>query len=150
MIRIQVHRRLQPDDFMLLFACVALIAANVILYYMLSDLYWDEELLLNPHWASVASTLTTEQLIDMVLLTRKTILSYVALSYTSIYGVKLCFLFFFRQLIDRVKRLVVIWKISLGFTVVSYCVTVSSYFMTCTHYDYRVGKSPWPSVICWI
>ena len=125
---------------MLLFACAALIAANVVLYYMLSDLYWDEELLLNPQGAD-ASMPTFPELLDRVLLTRKTILAYVALSWTSIYAVKLCFLFFFRQLIDRVKRLVVIWKISLGVTVVSYCVTVSSYFLTCTHYDYRVGKS---------
>ena len=126
---------------MLLFACVALVAANVILYSMLSDVYWDEELLLNPQWALHGSTLKTENILDKVLLTRKTILSYQALSWTCIYAVKVSFLLFFRQLIERVKRPVIIWKISLGFTVVTYCFTVSSYFMSCTHYDYRVGKS---------
>lgn len=146
MIRIQIYGRLRPDDFVLLFACVTLIAANVILYLMLSDLYWDEELLLSP-WPTIEATARTpEQLFDRVLSSQKKLLCFLTLIWTSIYAIKLCFLLFFHQMIDRLKGLVFIWRIVLVITVLFYCVNVSSPFIACTHYDIETGTSPRPSV----
>ena len=140
MIRVRLYRRLHPDDFMLLFACVTLIAANVVVYLMLSDLYWSEELLLNPGPTILAMARTPEEISGRIQSTRKTMLSFMALSWTAIYAIKLCFLLFFHQMIDWLKRLGLIWKITLGITVLSYCICLSSLFMTCTHYDIEVGK----------
>lgn len=137
-IRVRLYRRLHPDDFMLLFACVTLIAANVVVYLMLSDLYWSEELLLNPGPTILAMARTPEEISGRIQSTRKTMLSFMALSWTAIYAIKLCFLLFFHQMIDWLKRLGLIWKITLGITVLSYCICLSSLFMTCTHYDIEV------------
>lgn len=94
-IRVRLYRRLHPDDFMLLFACVTLIAANVVVYLMLSDLYWSEELLLNPGPTILAMARTPEEISGRIQSTRKTMLSFMALSWTAIYAIKLCFLLFF-------------------------------------------------------
>lgn len=125
---------------MLLFACVTLIAENVILYLMLSDLYWVEELLLKPGPTILEMARAPEGISGRVQSIRKTLLSFIALSWTTIYAIKFCFLLFFHQMIDRLKSLVLIWKITLGITVLSYCICLSSLFMSCTHYDIEVGK----------
>lgn len=141
MIRIRIHRRLRPDDFMLIFACANLIAANAILYLTLSDLYWDEELLLNPGPTIEASALMPGELFGRILSTRKTLITIQALSWTSIYAIKVCFLLFFHQMIKRLQRLVLVWKIILGITVLFYCISLSSTFISCNRRGMDIGKS---------
>lgn len=141
MIQIRIHRRLRTDDVMLIFACATLIAANVILYLTLSDLYWDEELLLNPGPTIKASTLMPGKLFGTVLSTQRTLIIIGALSWTSIYAIKLCFLLFFHQMIRRLQRLVLVWKIVLGITVLFYCISLSSTFISCNRHGMDIGKS---------
>lgn len=46
--RVQSHGQLLLDDFIFIFACVTLIAANGILFWLIPTVYWDLDLILNP------------------------------------------------------------------------------------------------------
>lgn len=146
--RIRVNRRLRPDDYMLFFACATLIAANAMLYLLLSDLYWDEELLLDPVKTILAAANTPKQLFGKILSTRMMILALQAVTWTSIYAIKFCFLLFFHQIVCRLKGQLFLWKIILGITVLFYCICISVSFMTCTHYDMEAGEHPCSSMNC--
>lgn len=126
MIRIRTYRRLSPDDFMLLLGCVTLIAANIVLYISLSDLYWTENL--NSGYGPMVETtsLLPKLPSERIDFTRKMLKAFMGLGWTSIYAIKFCFLIFFHQLINQIGRLLLIWKIILGITVLFYCMCMTT------------------------
>lgn len=142
MIRIRIQRRLHPDDFVLLFACVNLIASHSILYYSLSDIYWGEDMALNTGPTINALGLTSEQVLDKTVFLRRILATYTTLNWTCIYAIKLCFLLFFHPMIRRLKGLVFIWKIILGITLLFYCYILSSSFIVCPYFGHKARESP--------
>lgn len=107
-LRIYFYRRLVLDDAFLLFACVTLTAAFFILYIAIGPLYLVEELgngVPNPQI----------HLYQVLRLTHR------ALVWTAIFSVKLSFLSFFREIVDRVQSLMLHWKIVGMVNIVARC-----------------------------
>lgn len=132
MIRIRQHRRVYFDDIMLMFACMTLIGATILVFVMTGTIYWDEQLSLDPSPAVFAQALAPN-FFDRILWYQQTVFSFLTLTWTTIFAVKLCFLLFFRQMVQRLPGLMIFWKVVFGFTLLSYCVCVCGIFILCPH-----------------
>lgn len=118
---------------MLIFACVTLTAATGILFSTIPLVYSDEDLeisVLNPH----EPPLIPEGFPAQVLRSQQKIYSFMVLAWTTIFAVKICFLLFFVQMVDRLKKLMFIWKIAFGITMLFYCFCVSAIFIACPYF----------------
>lgn len=138
--RLKTHGRLLCDDFVLIFACVTLTAATGLLYVMMPTIYWYEEIVLNPK-ADVLGTLgSVDELFAQTLRYRRLGYAYVSLTWTTIFSVKICFLLFFLQLVERLKRLMFIWKIVFAITLVVYGFCVCGTFIACPHIGHNDAR----------
>lgn len=142
-IRIRTQRRFLPDDVVLLFACVTLIAATGILYIGIPTMYLVDEL--NSH-ASIAKSnaVLPPHLFDRIRRYEPLASAFTALLLTTIYLVKFCFLLFFLQLVRRLDRLFLAWKIAFGITALFYCFSMcSNFLLSCVYFGTNFGKPPW-------
>ena len=51
-----------------------------------------------------------------------------------VFAVKFCYLFFFRQLIDRLRRIIIYWKITLALTFIACVFNASASFIACPEF----------------
>ena len=132
-IRIKLHCRLYIDDGFLIFACLALAAATTVLYEELNILYLAEEIVQDfvsehmgdlPRNVNVAATIPIYQRTDYL---------HRTLSWLVLFSVKFSFLSFFHQLVDRLPRLLLHWRvlIVINITAFGYCVCYA--FLECPH-----------------
>lgn len=149
-IRFRSQRKLHLDDFVLMFACLTLIASQALLYILkIENLYWLGEIgfdAMNPQ--SLASILEDpEAFYRRVLKIQRMEDSSAALTWTSIFAVKICFLLFFYQLIIRLRRLLLAWKVIFGVTIFFWAYCICTTFISCPHFDRNISKStvPFPS-----
>lgn len=139
--RVQTHGRLMLDDLMLIFACVTLTAANGILFSVIPTLYWDEDLILNPNSLAIETAGSATAFVAQAVRLQRMVFSFVTLTWTSIFAVKICFLLFFLQIIDRLKKLMFIWKIVFCITVLVWCFCAGGVFISCPHFSAAACKS---------
>ncbi|KAL8757059.1 MAG: hypothetical protein Q9199_002500 [Rusavskia elegans] len=99
------------DDALLLSACVCLTAATVLLVNGASSLYLITAFQTNPQ----ATTITS-------------------LQQFCVFAVKFCYLFFFRQLIDRLTRITIYWRITLAFTFIACIFNACGSFIACPEF----------------
>ena len=130
-IRFRLRRRLLLDDYLLGFACVCLIAADILLYKTLPVLYLIEELSFDP-----ASVTLPAGFLQQVSPHQKMIFSYVVMAWSVIYLVKFCFLYLFRLLIDRLKGLVRYWWFVVGITAISSGICICYEFIVCPRFGF--------------
>lgn len=131
-IRFQSQRRLLFDDFMLMFACLTLSAAQIILYTTTDNWYWAEAFILDPKPQTLAAI---EDHGARILTPQQLAFSFLTLTWTSIFAVKICYLLFFHQMIIRLERLVLAWKLVFGFTVICWAFCACEIFISCPHFD---------------
>lgn len=106
------------DDLMLIFACLMLIASQILLYMMMETIYYDEALLLNRNPQTLALAFEDpEAFYRRILRFRQISFSFLALNWTTVFAVKICFLLFFHRIITRLKRLALAWKVIFGITI---------------------------------
>lgn len=134
---IQLHsqRKLLPNDFLLMFACSTFIASQALLYALkIENIYWlratvmpmtPQNLLLiledpEPFYRQVVKFQRIENI-------------SVALTWTSICAVKISFLLFFYQLITRLRKLVLAWKVIFGVTILFWAFCMCALFINCPH-----------------
>lgn len=129
------------DDLMLIFACVTLTASIGLLFSLIPTLYWDEELILNPGSQALAMAGPPAPFLARVLFSQRMAYSFVVLTYATIFAVKICFLLFFFQMVDRLKKLMLFWKIVFGITLLFYCLCASVEFISCPHFGLASCKS---------
>lgn len=142
-IRIRTQRRLLPDDLVLLFACVTLIAATGILYVGVPTLYLVDELLHSHARPTNLNAVLPPGLSDRLRWSLSLVYAHTALQMTTIYLIKFCFLLFFLQLVRRLNRLFLAWKIAFGITALFYCFSMCSVFLlSCPCFHTNFGKSP--------
>ena len=139
-IQFRSYGKLQPDDFVLMFACLTFIASQTLLYILeIQYLYWLIEInhnVTNPHTLVMASgRFLKVQQIDAVC---------TALTWTSIFAVKICFLLFFYPLITRLRKWVLAWKVIFGITILVWAFCVSSGFIGCPHFGPTACKLALP------
>ena len=142
-IRIRSQGRLAPDDYMLIFACVTLIASTVLLFDVAETVYWDEALILDPSPATLAEAFLPTFPAKIMHFQQK-VFAYLSLTWTTIFAVKLSFLLFFRSMVDRVKKMELFWKVVFGITVVFYCYCAAAVYMGCSKFGLAACKFPLP------
>jgi hypothetical protein len=129
-LQIKVHRRLHVDDYFLLLACLCVTAGTVLGYINVGNLYWSEDLSLNP--TRLISLLTsTEDLVNRVNAYERLYYTYGALLFAAIFAVKFAYLTFFRQLVARLRPLLIYWRVVLATTIISFLVAIISVYLGC-------------------
>ncbi|MCJ1334605.1 hypothetical protein MMC10_011317 [Thelotrema lepadinum] len=132
-IRLRYQKRLFVDDYVLLFGCVSLIAAFTLTNIMFEDIYFDMSLILGPT-ALVWEQAEAPGFEDRILSYQQLSFSDEVLCWLTIYAVKTSFLLFFRQMIDRLGKISIYWKVTLGLTVISGIYSICNIFISCPHF----------------
>lgn len=115
-IRFHSRGKLLPDDFVLMFACSTFIASQSLLYILkIEDIYFVGGLAfesMSPQ--NLALILEDPQAFDRrVFKIQRIEFSSLTLTFTSIFAVKICFLLFFYEMITRLRRFILAWKVIL-------------------------------------
>ena len=106
-------KKLHLDDFVLMFACTTFIASQAVLYILkIEDLYLIGALAFEP-----MSPQKLASVLPRVLTIQRMEFSCLALTFASIFAVKFCFLLFFHEMITRLQRLILAWKVIFGITI---------------------------------
>lgn len=130
-------KKLHPDDFVLIFACTTFIASQVVLYILkIEDLYWVGALAFEPMNPQKLALILEdpEAFYPRVLLIQRMEFTCVALTFACIFAVKICFLLFFHEMITRLQRLVLAWKVIFGITILFWA------FCTCAIFVPTISK----------
>ena len=118
---------------------MSLTAATVLGYANVGNLYWSEELHLNP--AHIYHLLAEHVDVGAGIITYERLQSsYPALLWTSIFVVKFAYLAFFRRLIDRITPLIIFWRVVVGIAVVSFLICIISIYVSCAKWGLEAGK----------
>lgn len=136
-IRYHSQRQLQADDFVLIFATLTLIASQIILYILKMDgSFWIEALILDPSSAQILVTILEdpEAFYRGISKLQRMQYSSFVLTWASIYGVKICFLLFFRPMTTRLRRLGLAWKVTSGITKLFCAICTCTIFISCPHF----------------
>ncbi len=140
LIQFNSQRRLRPDDYILMFACATLIASQVLLYVLKIEVIYDNaQSIKDPATRNIlfstsdvaADGSNAEVLRRSALNLQPILFSSLALSWTCIYAVKICFLLFFYQLLTRLRRWILAWKIIFAITIVFWAYCASAVFIGC-------------------
>ena len=131
-IRFRTAPRYTLDDALLLFACICLTVATGLLYKLIPLAYLGEELDFNDivSLPFPISDVGKESVLAVRLLD-----VYVLLSWVVVYAVKFCYLIFFRALIDRVRQMIIYWRVVVLITIVFGGLTVAGNFIGCPRID---------------
>ncbi|KAL8901078.1 MAG: hypothetical protein Q9192_000741 [Flavoplaca navasiana] len=119
------------DDALLVFACVCLIAATVLLINGASSLYLIIAFQSNPQAAAMTSL---QQVSGTIAKVQRETYPFGVLIWLCVFAVKFCYLFFFRQLIDRLRRITVYWKITLALTSIACVFNACASFIACPEF----------------
>lgn len=131
-LRIFTRRRLYLDDYILLFGLACLAAATYLVYSFSHLIFLSNAVRLDPLVSPTFSE--TTKLINSL----KIIDSFLALIWTTTFAVKLSFLVFFKQLIERVsKKITIYYWVVVVFTVLTWMFLVSEAFILCPYFGFK-------------
>ena len=130
-VQLRQYRRLRADDYALLFACITFIASTTLLFIMIPSIYWSEVFILDTFSQESIQKITTPGAPERILHYQQMQDAYLVLTWASVFSVKFAFLFFFRQMVDRLKSMVIYWRIVFVITMVSCGVCIPSSFIVC-------------------
>ena len=122
-LQLRYQRRLRADDYFLLFATLSLTVETVLTYLVLPTLYTSQAKALNLN--------ADPKNIQLDLTPFRIIYALPTLGWTTIFCVKLAYLWFFRLLIDRLRSLTIYWRVVVAVTFISYPLCASSAYMNC-------------------
>lgn len=128
-LRIRRFHRLDIDDGFLALAVVTLIASAGVIHASRSLLYVQVRLSLG------LITQKTPALLEELFHYHKLEETASVLLWTSIFAVNFSFLFFFRSLIQRVRRLEIWWYVVVGIEVLAACTCIPLGFMICPDFS---------------
>ena len=132
-IRLKQQRRLYVDDVFLFIAVIFLVASMGLLWHQLDEMYTAEALVTN----SASFVALTGNWIDQLFWFLKISDAFLVLSWTSVLAVKFSFLFFFRNLIDRVRGMKTYWWIVMAITLAVWAFGCGAVFAPCPYFDLR-------------
>ena len=142
-IRFHFQRQLHPDDFGLMIACLTFIASQVLFYIIkIDNIYWHAAITSDSNPQILASiTKDPEAFLSRELKIQRLEFSSVVFTWTSIFAVKICFLLFFHQMITRLRRLIVAWRVTFGITIIFWAFCICGVFISCPHFGPDACKS---------
>lgn len=140
--RFNNQKKLQLDDFVLRFACLALVASQIFTHVKKEAFFRIDA---NIHDLNHLNLINDpEAFARRILTARKGLFACFAFSWTSIFAVKICFLLFFYQMITRLQRLILYWKVTFGITLILWAFCISEAFIACPLPRFPVIKSALP------
>lgn len=149
MIRFQSSRRLHLDDFVLMFACLTFVASQILLYVKLKDVFGVESRIHDLNPVNLAFILNNpEAFYRQVVKVQKIMFACFALNWTSIFAIKFCFLLFFYQMITRLRRLILAWRVIFGITILFWAFCTSEIYISCPHIGISACKLALPHSFC--
>lgn len=136
-LRLHVQKKLYPDDVVLIFACLIFIASQALLYgFKIDTLYY-----YGRNFEKFASTLKDpEQFIRQFKKALRIESSSLILTFTSIFAVKICFLLLFYQMITRLRRLLLAWKVIFGVTIIFGALCICTVSISTLHYEAAISS----------
>ncbi|KAL8970734.1 MAG: hypothetical protein Q9183_001383, partial [Haloplaca sp. 2 TL-2023] len=139
-LQIRTYRCLHVDDYFHIFACLCLTAGTILGYIHVGNLYHNQKITYNPQYALWLAANDLPRLVAAIETYQKLYYVYTSLLWTSIFAVKVAYLGFFRRLIDRIRSLIVFWRVVLGITIVSFPVCVLSIYLGCTKWGLEASS----------
>lgn len=133
-LQVRHHRRLQIDDCFLLGACACLTGATLLTFIKFSDLYFAEEFGLNAGLLPIPA-----DIYQRIYSYEDLYYSAPVLAWTAIFFVKFAYLYFFRILVDRLRKLQIFRKILMVIAAVSWPVCIISVYIPCTKRGLEAG-----------
>ena len=128
LMRFNYAPRYDLDDALLHFACICLIATTVVAYVLVPHAYMFAELDFRGR-ASLA--IPVSELEKGIVLTTQLLDAFTILSWLVVYAAKFCVLSFFRALIDRVRSMIVFWRIVVIVTSIFGGLSLCEPFLAC-------------------
>ena len=137
-LRLHVQKKLYPDDVVLIFACLIFIASQALLYALKIDsLYW-----YGRNSEKFVSMLEDpEPFIRQFKKALRIECASLILTFASIFAVKICFLLLFYQIITRLRRLLLAWKVIFGITIIFGALCICAVFISTLHYEATIRSS---------
>ena len=129
-IRIVIQKEFALDDGFLAFGTVCLIAAMVVLYINMDNIYMREALI----YAS-ALFATKPPDLNQILEFRKLLTGSLILTWVAMMAVKFSFLALFKRLIDRIPSLIKYWWFVVIFNLAVTGYGASVYVVACPHFS---------------
>ena len=117
-IRFRHQKQLLLDDVFLYFGVICLCAAVGLLMQFSETMYMNEEM------KTTGLSTTKANWKSHMLQFNKTSDAYLALTYTTLFSVKLSFLFFFRILVRRVRKMAIYWWVVFAIMIVAWPVSI--------------------------
>ena len=121
---------------------VFLIASMALLWQQLDEMFVAEALVTN----TASTVLITGNWMDQLFWFLKISDAFLVLSWTSEMAVKFSFLFFFRNLINRVRGMKLYWWVVFGVSVAVWIFGCGAVFAPCPYFDLRSRKLAHPRV----
>ena len=131
------HRRLFLDDATLLLACVALTTATALIFVFDRAMYLDELMILDPAVARIEYVRPTFAADTLWL--QRMLWAYTSMIWTTLFGVKICFLLFFRHMVERLGGLMTYWKVVVGLTLTVFVICLCGNAIGCPHIGVDAG-----------
>ena len=132
----RLAKRLQLDDWLLIFACVSLTAATIFLLYATPTVYLIEATSLNPKGlfgGGGAGITDLDTLLVKLNFFARFNWIYLILTWTTIFAVKFGFLSFFRKLVLRLPGIHLYWRIVVVVTAGVYLFSLIDGIVACPH-----------------
>ena len=138
LIRFRTTPKYALDDALLLFACICLTAATVLLYKLIPKAYLIEDLDFNER---VSLPFPITDFAKETVLTVRILHAYTLTSWLVVFAAKFCFLSFFRALIDRVRHLIIYWRFVVLITIICGGLSLCDTFIACPYIEASAGES---------
>ena len=144
-LRVQKKQQRVIDDFLFLFACTCLIAATILLVKEASSIYTVTNLVTRLISGSslgnqvAASPLVFEHTVAVI---QSDGYAYSVLIWVTIFAIKFYYLCFFRMLIDRLKSLVLYWRVTMSITTTFATFNICALFIACPYFGQKARKLP--------
>ena len=148
--RFHFQKNLRSDDYVLLFACLSLIASQVVLYILkIDNIYWFAAVIFESSRLQTTPVLlileddNPEKAIfyRRISMFQRMQISMGILTWTCIFAVKICFLLFFHQMITPpLRKLIVAWRIILAITIIFWAFCCCAFFISCSHFGEAICK----------
>ena len=136
-IRLAVQKEFGLDDAFLAFGTACLVAAMVVLYINMDNMYLTEAM----SYAPTRFPLQPQDL-DRAIAFRKQVTASLILTWVAMMAVKFSFLALFRRLIDRMPPLIRYWRVVVVFNLAVTAYGASVYIIACPHFSgMKFGKT---------
>lgn len=95
---------------------------------------------LDPHLFSTMRLASTPEFVRDFIWHRKMVVTFASFIWTAVYSVKLCLLLFFRRLVTRLPTYLLLWRVSVAVTLVSYVFCISTLYVSCPQTGFNACK----------